>query len=173
LSARSSKGDNDGADSAREPLSDKKKPKGKKEEKSEKAKKEATETKKKKTLKDILADNKKADMRVVGSSDESDGFENPQEANATKVTGRTYKTNNERIKAEQMDEVDKEAKEADEDTQGKKSKKKAVKEEEKTTFDGFMVKVRTACCSERAMRITNLIACFILFMSGLIRMAYL
>ena len=168
VSARSGEGD-DGADSAREPLSEKKNPKDKK---VDKAKKEADEVKKKKTLKDILADNRKADMRMVGSSDESDGFGNPQEANATKVTGRTYKTKNERIKAEKMDAEDKEEKEEGKETKSKKGKRE-VKEEEKTSFDGFMVKVRTACCSERAMRITNLVACFILFMSGLIRMAYL
>ena len=106
VSARSGEGD-DGADSARAPLSEKKNPKDKK---VEKAKKEADEVKKKRTLKDILADNRKADMRMVGSSDESDGFGNPQEANAAKVTGRTYKTKNERIKAEKMDAEDKEEK---------------------------------------------------------------
>ena len=114
-------------------------------------------------------------MRMVGSSDDSDGFENPQEANSAKVTGRTYKSNNERIKGEKMDQEDKEEKEAGKEGAEKPTKKskREVKEEEKTSFDGFMVKVRTLCCSERAMRITNLIACFMLFMSGLIRMAYL
>jgi hypothetical protein len=43
--ARSGKGDNDGAYSARELLSDRKKPKYMKEEKYEKVKKDATETK--------------------------------------------------------------------------------------------------------------------------------
>ena len=45
--------------------------------KEEKAKKEE-EAKKKKTLKEILADNKKADLRAAADdSGDTDGFENP------------------------------------------------------------------------------------------------
>ena len=123
--------------------------------------------KSKKTLEEIKQDNKKAATKKPTDGEEDDvdtQDDNPQDGTQVVPTvhGREQFSKNPNYKAD---------KEKPEEKASPIKKKKEPEPE--TDFDKSMTTMKTKCCTDRVMQICNLLGCIVLFLSVIMRFAYL